>query len=284
LPAQPISATKPFSGLLATGDITIEYGQNNTTGQIRKPLIVIEGFDPTNAYDYDNFVNDLSFDGNTTPRTPITLNDNLDNVGVNRGDYDIIFLNLTNATDFIQRNAFLVEAVIQEVNRIKTVYNGVRQHNVIIGLSMGGVLVRYALRDMENTGLNHETRLFIAHDSPFKGSNIPVSFQVAAQHLGPFRIVNTQNNFPFIRYVDLMPDVTNLLNAYNSPAAQQLLIQRYDLSPVNGSLTANNTAYNNFQNELNSLGWPANCRNVVLSNGSCNGTKIFNNSNANFFR
>lgn len=276
---QNISATKAYLGVLGTGDITIEYGRNNTTGQIRKPLIVIEGFDPTNDYNYQSFIRSSLNDINFNVASPITLNDNLDNVG----DYDVIFLNLNNATDFIQRNAFLVEAVIQEVNRIKTVYNGVRQQNVIIGLSMGGVLTRYALRDMENSGIAHETRLFIAHDSPFKGANIPVAFQIAAQHLGPWKIINGAPNFPFIRYVDLVLEVANLLNAYNSPAAKQLLIQRYNLTPT-GALTADNTTYNTFQNELNTLGWPANCRNITVSNGSCNGTKVFNNSNANFFQ
>jgi len=275
---EDIPAIKPYLGVLAEGDITVEYAQSNSTGQIRKPLIVVEGFDLNDGYNYASFWGSLKFDENV--RQAITLNDDLDNIA----EYDIIFLNLHNATDYIQRNAFLLERVITVVNGRKTLYNGVRQQNVIIGLSMGGVIARYALKDMENTGIPHETRLFIAHDAPFKGANIPVGFQAAVQHLGPFKILGIGGQGQvFIRYDDLIPEVANLLQTFNSPAAKQLIIQRYDLNTVSGALTASNSDYTNFQNELNNLGWPANCRTAVVANGSCNGTRTFTTSNANFF-
>ncbi|WP_162303900.1 hypothetical protein [Paracnuella aquatica] len=124
-PLEPVAApaARPFAGASATGQMIIEFARNNTTGQIRKPLIVVEGFDMTNEYFYRDFADELENDFNNRPETPITLNDNLDDIG----EYDVIFLNFNNATDFIQRNAFLLEAVIGRVNAEKGLYNCIRR-------------------------------------------------------------------------------------------------------------------------------------------------------------
>ena len=88
--------------------------------------------------------------------------------------------------DYMQRNAYLVEDVIKWVNSVK---QGTQQ-NVVLGQSMGGVIARYALRDMENqlasTGnqtWNHKTNLYISHDAPHQGANMPLSIQYFARHL-----------------------------------------------------------------------------------------------------
>lgn len=270
---ESVTAIKTYLGSLAQGDITIDLSRNNTTGQIRKPLIVVEGFDPDGGFTYGNrggYLDFLNFDQNIG--TPIGLNHGLDDIN----EYDLIFLNFANGTDCIQRNAFLLERVIQLVNTRKTTWNGTRQQNVIIGMSMGGLVARYALRDMELTSVTHETRLFISHDAPHWGANIPVGAQAAVQHLAPFQIANIGGSLPFIRWVDMFPLIVDALNLYNTPAAKQMIIQRYDLGGLNGqTLTANNTVHDNFFNEINTMGWPVNCRNATIANGSCNGTLNF---------
>lgn len=270
-----ITATKSYLGQTATGDITIQFASTNNTGHIRKPLIVVEGFDINNDYDFESFTDNLGFDFNLDPIEPITLNDSLDNAN----DYDLIFLNFANATDYIQRNAYLLEKVIAEINSRKTTYNSQRQDNVIIGLSMGGLVARYALRDMELNSVNHETRLFISHDTPHHGANVPVGAQAAVQHLAPFEIFSpsASSSFPYIniKWDDLFPDLVTANNSFNTPAAKQMLIQRYVLNPINYSLVADNSASNSFFTEINNMGWPTTCKNLTLSNGACNGTKIF---------
>jgi hypothetical protein len=261
-----VEATKAYLGTISRGDITIELALNNTTGQIRKPLIVVEGFDPEDTYDYESFWRSLNNDPNTG--ASITLNTGLDNTN----DYDLIFLNFQNGMDHIQRNAFLLERVIEIVNGRKTTYNGVRQDNVIIGLSMGGLIARYALRDMEQNSQAHETRLFISHDTPHWGANVPVGAQAAVQHLAPWQIVDfTWQRTIFYR--DMFPQAVDALNIFNSPAARQMLIQRYTLSGE--SLTADNSTHNDFLNEINGMGWPVNCRNITVANGSCSGGTHF---------
>ncbi|HEX7847915.1 MAG TPA: hypothetical protein VF476_19075, partial [Chitinophagaceae bacterium] len=164
---EPMTATKSYMGEFGEGDITIDLAENNTTGQIRKPLIIVEGFDPDGEFDFDELFLRLDGDINLPGVPAIILNSGLDDIN----EYDLIFLNYSNGTDYIQRNAYLLEAVIDEVNSSKTTWNGVRQDNVIIGMSMGGLVVRYALRDMELNSEDHETRLFISHDAPHWGAN-----------------------------------------------------------------------------------------------------------------
>lgn len=270
---ESVTASKAYLSVLGQGDITIDFAKNNTTGQIRKPLIVVEGFDPDGGFTYSGrggYLDYLNFDQNS--RTTITLNNGLDDIN----EYDLIFLNFANGTDYIQRNAYLMETVIQIVNTRKQNYNGARQQNVIIGMSMGGLIARYALRDMELTSVAHEIRLFISHDSPHWGANIPVGAQAAVQHLGPFQILNVGGSFPYVRWVDLFPAIVDALQMFNSPAAKQMLIQRYDLGGADGqTLTANNIVHDNFLSEINGMGWPLNCKNLTLANGACNGVLNF---------
>ncbi|MDP3665671.1 MAG: hypothetical protein Q8R50_03250, partial [Sediminibacterium sp.] len=271
---QAITATKPYLGVLAQGDYTVDLSVNNTTGQIRKPLLVIEGFDPDGGFTYRQLLSRINSDINSDALPPITLNSALDDIN----SYDLIFLHWKSGTDYIQRNAYLVEALIQWVNGVKINFNGLPQQNAIIGMSMGGLAVRYALRDMELTGINHDTRLFISHDAPHWGANIPVGAQAMVQQMAPFQIINFGGSFPFIRWVDLFPSAVDGLNLLNSPAAKQMLIQNYTLSGE--TLTADNSVHAAFMNELNAMGWPLNCRNVTLSNGSCSSAKPFpDNSN-----
>jgi hypothetical protein len=272
--SEVITATTSYLGEFATGDLIIDLAANNQTGQIRKPLIVVEGFDPTGTFNYDeedprlweadDYVRRMTRDLNSG--SFITLNDQLDDVE----EYDIIFLNWRNGTDYIQRNALLLQRAIEIVNARKINYNGVRQQNVITGLSMGGLVVRYALRNMELNSIAHETRLFISHDVPHWGANIPVSAQAAVQFLSAWHIINISGS---LRWVDLFPGTQEALDLLNSPAARQMVIQHYILAGQ--SLFADNGIHTAFMTELSTLGWPVNCRNVAISNGSCNGSKVF---------
>jgi hypothetical protein len=274
-------AEKLYLGTAAKGDITIDFALSNTTGTIRKPLILVEGFDPYSGNKTDYYttvVPNLNRDFNTG--LSITLNQGLDDIN----SYDLIYLHWTNGTDYIQRNAYLLETVIKYVNIHKTPYLGIMQQNVIIGQSMGALVARYALRDLEVNGpFIHDTRLFISQDGPHWGANVPVGIQALVQHIAPWQIVDAGFNGSFfsfyIKYKDMFPDAVDAVNLFNSPAAKQMLIQRYILSsPSTGILTADNSVHTSFMNEINALGWPNNCSVLTLSNGACTATPQFPNS------
>ncbi|WP_445716849.1 hypothetical protein [Flavobacterium sp.] len=263
-----ITATKNYNGAFGTVKLTIDDTNNDG---IRKPLIVAEGFDAgiilaperiNGMNTYSQFRTE-SFNGGTELRSLI-YNSNK--------QYDIIYVDWDNGVDFLQKNAFALEAVIAWVNQQKAL-NGSTEQNVVLGQSMGGVIARYALADMEQNGLNHDTRLFVSHDAPQQGANIPVSVQYMFRH-----VTNLYNRYssPYGTQVIDVPFLENSI--LDQPATKQML-----MNWVNSFSNIDNTVSSGFYTELrgkglaNSGGYPVNCRNIAVSNGAeCGITQGFN--------
>jgi hypothetical protein len=142
------------------------------------------------------------------------------------------------------------------------------QQNVVMGLSMGGLVARIALRQMELDGVNHQTWKYISVDTPHKGANVPVGFQTAIRHLKNF---NFWILFQSINYqtlgLSMVADANNLLN---SMAAKQMLV--YNTTQF---YFLDNSVHNAFQQTYDQLGFPQQCQNVCIANGSNNGTLNF---------
>ncbi len=267
-----ITATIPYQGYGETaaylGQGEYELFLDTTNGVLDKPIFLVDGFDPGDSRNISAIYNSLNYG------TGQNLAGDLRALG-----YDIVILNFpvyTRATtttvvdggaDFIQRNAFVLVELINQINAQKT---GSEQ-NVIIGPSMGGLISRYALRYMEQNSLTHDTRLYISFDSPHQGANVPIGFQ----HLFNYMAYGPVGNTTVQQLVDGM---------IKSPAARQMLIDHMEGHFQSGSAFEFNTAtasllptgspnYRDaFQNELNAMGFPANVRNIAISNGAGNGT------------
>lgn len=271
-----IVASKSYQGIAGSAEINVEYAGND--GVLDKPLIVVEGFDFTDDFTYEDFYDDDELGGiliELDPANPnYTLNDAIEAEG-----YDVVFVNYDNGTDFIQRNAYMLESVIEWVNEQK---EGVStaEPNVILGMSMGGLVARYALRDMELNGIDHDTKLYISHDSPHQGANVPVSYQAFVRHLAGEQIgipvlfsTLTQN---IIDLEDAIEGLSEGMELLNSPAAQQMLIYQLEGTGDNIIHSNNKVIRNTFLSEYQSMGMPqANgIRNIAISNGAECGTKI----------
>lgn len=259
----PFTSTQTYLGLAAQGWITIDYA--NADRVLRRPLIVAEGFDaghithPERWWGSQNiggFITDLTNDGITTLR----------NLLIDNPQYDIIYVDWRIGTDYIQRNALLLEDIIRWVNINKEPFNGVMQPLVIIGQSMGGLITRWALKDMENHSENHQTRLFISYDSPQQGANVPLGYQYMARHARSLYI--RTGIAPLIEIVQLIRNRVSpfrALSISNTPAARQMLI-----SWVNNLNQVDNSFHNQWQTEIKNLGYPNQygIRIVAVSNGS----------------
>jgi hypothetical protein len=176
--SQEVESDEEYEGKKAKGYITIRYADPNDP-VLRRPLIIAEGYDPGHilnpeekygANDINQFLREIrGLDAN-----------NLRQILINNPQYDLVYVDWKNGTDDLYRNAKLLKKVIELVNADKVAVNGVIQENVIIGQSMGGVITRIALKEMENEGKNHQTRLFISQDSPQQGANTPIAYQYMA--------------------------------------------------------------------------------------------------------
>lgn len=240
---------------------------------------MIEGFDPQNSFDYFGLVN--NFNG-----TPGTLNIDIDpsttfyslNQAIEDEDYDLVFIDFVNSTDFIQRNALMVEEVIRRVNQLKVG----NEKNAVLGMSMGGLVGRYALRHMEMEGETHETKLYISHDTPHQGANVPLAAQALVRHLVgeeiSLPVFFSLFNVNLFDLEDNFPELSEGLELLQSPAAQQMLV--YQLQGVGDNVSIDHTTlHGSFLNEYKSMGYPQqdNIRNIAIANGTeCGSPLDFN--------
>ncbi len=252
-----VTASTPFLGVSGTATVHIFYNTSNcnSTHRMLRPLIIVEGYEEPGfaAASYTkmfDILNNTEWSNNT---------DNLTDY-LHPAEYDLVYIDFTDGSDFIQRNAFVVEEVIKKVNEMKAAAGSTEQ-NVLIGVSMGGVCSKYALLDMQNTvGVNHDCRLFITYDSPLRGANIPIGVQCLAK----FAVDNFGNDVPIINSV---------IEAINAPTPRQLLL--YHLDGINGTAEPVNPTQAAFLTELDGMGALA-IRHVALSNGAANGTFVQN--------
>ena len=260
---QPITGTRAYLGQVNNAHLEIRLSTTNTNLQINKPLIVVEGFDSgimgvENEFgenDLTKFLNGVDF---AFGNLPSELN-----------TYDIIYVNWKNGKDDMHRNAYLLEDIIKWVNTEKA-NAGSTTANVVLGQSMGGVIARFALKDMENqvvnTGSqtwNHKTSLYISHDAPQQGANIPLSVQYFARHIID-QLVSTPLNDININPQDgatvTIDDIKTLLDA---PGTKQLLTKT-----VTSGFVVDEASSTAWQTELRNLGYPQQTRNIAISNGN----------------
>lgn len=294
-----INATLPYLGYTASATIYIRYAPGGTT--IRKPLIVAEGFDEGIILNPDQEagsrnINNFIFSINNSQSNDLPIQTNT---------FDIIYVDWNNGVTFLQRNAYVLEEVIKWVNAQKALAGSTAQ-NVVLGQSMGGLIARYALKDMEDRGENHDTRLYVSHDAPHLGSNIPVSVQISARHLRN-QYINTP--IPFTVAEVIVPLIFDFAQGYSSiinlfggntsvstfvtplqafsladvPAARQM-----NYNWVNSNYGIDNVIHDAWQADLSSKGYPSGypllsppkpIRNIAIANGSECGVLQTENNN-----
>ncbi len=264
----PITATIGYQGYDETqayfGEAEYQIFLDNIDGVLDKPIILVEGFDPSDQRDFTGMYNLLNFNGQN-------LGDTLRDEG-----FDFVLLNFPTYTrasdgqtvnggaDYIQRNAMVLTELINEINNQKIG----SEELVIIGPSMGGLIARYALRYMEQNAMTHETRLYVSWDTPHYGANTPIGMQYFLNYTA-----ESQN----------LQDLKDVINdTFNSPAGKEMLIDHFAAHLQSGStfeqdpnilLPTGATNFRDaFQTELDAMGFPQNTRNIAISNGSSDGT------------
>lgn len=264
----PITATIPYQGYDETqaylGEGEYEIFLDNLDGVLDQPIIILDGFDPGDSRDIGGLYASLSFGGQNL--ADILRDEGYDIVVLNAPQYTTGGKDIDGGSDYIQRNAFVLISLIQEINAQK-VGDG---ELVVLGPSMGGLIGRYALAYMEQNSLESETRLFISFDSPQRGANIPISLQYLINYFG-----------------QEIGDPTALAiidNVLNSPAAKEMLVDHLaghllpgsnsELDPTKLLPFGAPDFRDAFQAELDALGFASNVRNVAMINGTDLGTTI----------
>jgi hypothetical protein len=228
-----VVASVPYNGDFGMGEAYVYLSDVHSS--LTDPVIVIEGFDIDNTMNWEELYHLLNQEG---------LVDTLRGRG-----YDAVVLNFTDATDYIQRNAFVVTELIGHVNSLI----GTQRDLAIVGASMGGLVGRYALAYMETSGVNHNVRTFISFDSPQTGANIPLGVQY------------------WVKFFSIeSADAALMLAGLDTPAARQMLVYHYtdppgttgESDPLRATLVADLVAVGDYPDGL---------RKVAVANGSGSG-------------
>jgi hypothetical protein len=227
-----VTGTIPYLGGFASGDAYVYLAAGRS--QIVNPVVVVEGFDIDNTMGWDelyallnqeNLIETLRSDG-----------------------YDAVVLNFTDATEYMQRNAFVLVELLQQIGGIV----GPQTTVALAGASMGGLVGRYALAYMETNGPPHAVRTFISFDAPHLGADIPLGIQYWV-------------NF----FSSQSSDAAFFLSRLNQPAARQMLVYHYT-DPA-GSTGQPDPLRGAFAADLAAVGdWPGQPRLVAIANGSDN--------------
>ncbi len=228
-----ITATESHLGIFGTGRAYVLLAPGHAT--LENPILVVEGFDLDNSMLWDDLYTQLNQQG---------LVESLGTRG-----FDAVVLDFTDATDYIQRNAFVFTELLRQVEQ--SIAPG--QSVAVVGASMGGLVGRYGLAWLEANAVPHRVRTFVSFDAPQRGANIPLGLQ----HWVEF-------------FAGQSADAALFRDILNTPAARQMLV--YQFGSTSGQSAAADPLHAALQGELAALGgYPALPRLVAFSNGAGNG-------------
>lgn len=97
-------------------------------------------------------------------------------------NYDFIFLDPDDGGQAIEVTAQLVKDAIRFINA-KKARDGANPQSIVIGHSMGGLVGKQALAEMERDNEEHQVAKFITFDSPLQGAVVPLGVQPISNYL-----------------------------------------------------------------------------------------------------
>ncbi|MEU4115525.1 hypothetical protein AB0F71_13630 [Kitasatospora sp. NPDC028055] len=237
-------ATWELAGGRASGTAAVYYGSSRT--HLAKPFLFADGFNygPSDLPALFNHFNAPYESGR-----PGFLDQLLA-----RG-HDVVLIGFDERHTHIQHNA---EVVIQAIRRALAERFG-QEPLTVGGVSMGGIITRYALAKLESENFDHETATYLSWDSPHNGAWIPLILQQMA--------------YFFEKLTPPEPGQPSQADLIRSPAAQQLLWAWVPDAKYSGEVATASDLRTDFVRELADLGnFPRRPRLLGVANGRGDGT------------
>lgn len=233
-----------YMGRKATGTAAVHYAPGHRT--LTRPFIFADGFNygPSDLSGLWQHFNRTYQEG-----TPGFL-DQLHALGI-----DVILLGFDVRHNYIQANAGVAVSCITRAIRER-----VGQTPLIVGgVSMGGLITRFALAQMERDGSEHETGTYLSYDTPHLGAWTPLSLQQMAFMFEPILPQPPQGQ---AKQAELL----------RSAAARQLLWGSVPEAAYSGPVSEAEPRLDLIR-ELDELGgFPVQPRKLGVANGAGDGT------------
>lgn len=235
----------PYKGQEATGQAAVYYA--NPKFGLRKPFLFADGF----SYGPSNLPGLFAHFNTVADGRPGLFDQLLSN------GYDIVLIGFTERHTHIQANAEVAIAAIRRVIQ-EQVDN---ERLTVGGVSMGGIVTRYALAKMESEGMDHQTARYLSFDSPHNGAWIPLVLQQMA--------------YFFEDFTPAGPDGAKQADLIRSPAAQQLLWAWVENSKYSGPVATASPLRKEFLDDLAQVGnFPVRPLKLGVSNGRRDGVGL----------
>jgi hypothetical protein len=201
--------------------------------QLQQPIILSDGF---HLGETDR--NSLYLDLNDPNGYPL-INE------LNQRGYDVVILGYRDCTASIYDNARTAQQCV-----MKAITECVTDTPLVVGgFSMGGIITRYALTNMEWMGMDHRTSHYISYDSPHQGGWVPISLQAFAYYIKHF--------------------YSGLVDLIDSDAARQMLWRHMSSLSATPETHRDRTE---FVSRLDGMGgWPMRPVKLGVANGRGNG-------------
>jgi hypothetical protein len=226
-----------------------DNGSSCNANVLKRPVVFIDGFDPTNSRNvqkiYEDYINvQVTRNGNNQ-----TL---FGDYMLNQG-YDFIILDFKHGNDLLERNAMTLVSLIERLNQ--TYGSTMLQGITVIGPSMGSLVAQYALAYMEKNNIAHNVKTYISFDGCHQGANVPVGLQNYIEY--------------FTKRGIFKKNKTIREGLYNGLAAKQMLAHH---ASANSNFPTPDALRTKFLQNLAAVNeYPQLCRKVAVINGSNTG-------------
>ncbi|RZL07562.1 MAG: hypothetical protein EOO62_16885, partial [Hymenobacter sp.] len=224
----------PGSVLTPGALVTVMYGKGHGR-HVVKPLILVEQYNIAGAApnlvecnNANNTVERLLPNITSQVQGAFDFNESLEAAG-----YDLIYIDFERNLASIAYNAQVVEYIIQQVNAWKSTAQTqgyTTDQNVVLGMSMGGLIGRYALAEMTRNPTRFgppDTRLLVLHDSPQRGAYNPLGLQCFTRATAvPLNIALLSPSIALLQpsLSSFNGKLSDAVNVLDQPATQQLAI------------------------------------------------------------
>lgn len=229
---------QPHQGRTATGRATVYLAEGHAA--LTRPLILADGFN-YGPSDLDALWS--HFNAGTS-----AFLDRLRGMGI-----DVILLGFDQRQTYIQANAAVAASCVRRAIQE-------RQGDlplVVGGVSLGGLITRYALARLESEGVDHQTDKYFSYDTPHLGAWIPLVLQQLAY---------------LHESVQPRSDGPGHAGLIRSPAAQQLLWGWVESEDYSGPVTSASPLRAEFLDDLRGVGsFPMRPYKLGLANGAGDG-------------
>ena len=209
-----------------------------------------------------------------------------------------------NADAAIQTSSLALEAALTDSNfELRQHYYNTGNPSAVLGWSMGGVVARYALAKMESNNVDHGASVYVSIDAPHRGAFLPTSLEVLVRSILDLKNEGSKIDFQGREFsADDIPDsIINIFRSLeaklDSNAARQLLgVYLKTSNSISSNFIAGSTV--NLQNRYNAIGndgsvaahpsfyalrnemllfggYPALTKNIGVTHGALDGTKVF---------